>query len=115
VKQAPPPRRKRLSRSGEVNNHGVAQLEGETLEMELDDVYFEPTFVQTEPGTSATLTLHNEGDADHTFTIDELGIDEVVAAGQEAEVEVTMPQELPQRFYCRFHEGQGMQGAFFSE
>lgn len=103
-----------VSLEGTVNNEGIAQLRGDMLEMELDDFDFEPTFVQAEPGTSVTIEMHNEGDAAHTFTIDELGIDEVVDPGQRVEVEVTLPDELPQRFYCRFHVGQGMQGAFFT-
>jgi plastocyanin len=104
-----------VSLPGQVENHGIGRLEGASLEMEADDFYFEPTFVQTETGASTMLMIHNEGDATHTFTIDELGIDETIEPGQEIEVEVTLPEQLPVRFFCRFHETQGMQGAFFAE
>jgi plastocyanin len=103
-----------VSLSGELSNHGIGQLEGGNLEMEADDFYFEPTFVGADAGASTVVVIHNEGDVPHTFTIDEMGIDETIEPGQEVEVDVTLPDQLPVRFYCRFHQAQGMQGAFFA-
>jgi plastocyanin len=97
---------------GEVSDHGTEEA-GDTLELELDDFYFGPTFVQAQPGAAVTVTLTNEGDAPHTFTIDDLDIDEEVEPGDSRDVEVTLPDEGATRFYCRFHDAQGMQGAFF--
>jgi plastocyanin len=97
---------------GEVNDHGTEEA-GDTLELELDDFYFGPTFVQAQTGATVTVTLNNEGDAPHTFTIDDLDIDEEVAPGDSTDVEVTLPDEGATMFYCRFHVSQGMQGAFF--
>jgi len=62
-----------------------------------------------------TFVLENEGDAPHTFTIDALDIDTEVAPGGSAEVEVTLPGQDATLFYCRFHQGQGMQGAVYFE
>jgi plastocyanin len=103
--------------SGQVNDEGVEQLTGSepALEMEADDFYFEPTFVQTEAGATVTVTVGNEGDVDHTFTVDSLGISETVAPDETVEVEVEVPGDEALEFYCEFHEGQGMRGAFFTE
>ena len=100
---------------GDVENHGTEEADdGASIEMELDDFYFGPTFVKTTPGATITLELHNEGSNPHTFTIDALGIDEEVAAGDTAEVEVTLPDDGATAFYCSFHkDSNGMQGAFF--
>jgi plastocyanin len=58
-----------------------------------------------------TFTLTNAGDATHTFTIDELDVDEELAPGATAEVQADLPSDGGQlRFYCRFHAAQGMEG-----
>lgn len=101
-----------VSIEGEVNVHGSASVTGSEAEVELDDFYFDPTFFEAEPGATITVQLHNEGEASHTFTIDDLEIDETLDAGGEGEVEVTLPDSGPVVFYCRFHQAQGMQGAF---
>jgi plastocyanin len=102
---------------GEVENKGTAEATGDTadLEVEIDDNYFEPTFIKGTPGGTVTVTLHNEGSRPHTFTVDSLGIDEEVSGGDEVEVEVTLPDSGATPFYCRFHRDGGMQGAFFFE
>ncbi len=101
---------------GEVEDHGTGELEGEgETELELDDFYFGPTYLRGEPGSTVTLALVNEGDAPHTFTIDALDVDTEVAPGESTEVEVTLGDQGATVFYCRFHQGQGMQGAIFFE
>ena len=103
---------------GEVDDHGTEDLSGEddaTLELEADDFYFAPTFVKGEPGGTITVQVTNEGDAPHTFTIDDQEIDEEVQAGESAEAEVTVPEDGAIRFYCRFHTAGGMQGAVFTK
>jgi plastocyanin len=101
-----------VSLPGTVADHGTAALEGSALDLELDDQYFAPTFVEASPGATVTVTLTNEGDLPHTFTIDDTAVDEEVAAGESATVEVTLPDRGSLRYYCRFHVAGGMQGAF---
>jgi plastocyanin len=98
---------------GTVNDHGIGEVEDDELELELDDNYFGPTFVKGSPGGSVTVELVNEGSATHTFTSDALGVDEEVGPGDEASVTVTLPDEDAVEFHCRFHEAQGMKGAFY--
>lgn len=48
-------------------------------------------FQPTDPlvGSGSTLTLTNDGVATHTFTMEDQGIDEVIAAGEGSSVEIT--------------------------
>jgi plastocyanin len=96
-----------------ANDHGTKDVSGESkVEVELDDDYFEPTVLEGKPGERVTLELKNEGGSEHNLTIDELQIDQDVEPGDEAEVEVTFPDSGTLTFYCKYHRGQGMAGAF---
>ncbi|MGH2691086.1 MAG: cupredoxin domain-containing protein [Actinomycetota bacterium] len=64
------------------------------------DNAFEPT----DPAVSAdsTLTLRNDGEAAHTFTLEDGSIDEQVEPGAEASVSISLePGEYG--FACSFH------------
>jgi plastocyanin len=96
----------------DANDHGSMDVTGtDKISLEQDDFYFEPTVLEGEGGQTLTVELENEGDATHTFTVDELGVDEEVQAGDEGEAEVTFPDSGALLFYCRFHQGGGMRGA----
>jgi plastocyanin len=93
-------------------SHGSEDVTGtDEIELELDDFYFEPTVLEGEAGQTLTVSMFNEGDAPHTFTIDELQIDEELQPGDEGlTAEVTFPDSGALVFYCRFHVGGGMLG-----
>ena len=94
--------------------HGTGKVaDGGSIDVELDDTYFEPSFIEAPPGAKFTVELENEGELPHTFTVDSLDIDEQVAPGKTAEVEVTMPTATSP-FHCDFHGGMGMQGALIA-
>lgn len=102
-----------VSLSGTTNNHGSKTATG-TMEVELDDFYFGPTFVKATPGQRITLELKNEGKSTHTFTSPGLGnVDEQLAPGASKTITVTAPQAGNVTYFCRFHQGQGMQGAVY--
>jgi plastocyanin len=102
-----------VSLEGTVSDHGVGEIENDELELELDDNYFAPTFARGTPGAEVTVELVNEGNATHTFTSEALGVDEELGGGDSSSVTITLPEEGAVEFHCRFHEGQGMKGAFF--
>ena len=81
------------------------------VEVTADDFAFEPATIDGEAGETLTLEIENAGDAPHTFTVDELDVDEEIPPGESVEVEVTVPDSGGVDFYCRFHEGRGMKGA----
>ena len=95
-----------------ANDHGTKAVEdnGKT-EVELDDFYFKPTVLQGKAGEKVTLELKNEGQTEHSFTIDSQGIDQDIQPGDEAEVTVTIPKSGVVSFYCKFHKSSGMAGA----
>src|SRR4051794_10032453 len=94
----------------QANNHGSKSASGET-KVELDDYYFEPTVLKGSPGQKITLELENEGNAEHTFTVDAQGVDQELEPGDEAKVTVTIPKSGAISFYCKFHKDEGMAGA----
>lgn len=95
-----------------ATSHGSEEVSGtDQIEVEVDDFYFEPTVLEGEAGQTLTVSLFNEGEAPHTFTIDELRIDQELQPGDEGvTAEVTFPDSGALVFYCRFHAGGGMLG-----
>ena len=100
--------------TGDVNDHGTETFTDEAfeLELELDNFYFEPTYIKAPGGSTATIELFNEGSAPHTFTIDALEVDEELQPDERKTIEVELGTETRYEFYCRFHGDQGMRGAF---
>jgi plastocyanin len=83
---------------------------GEADEIELDDNYFEPKTITGKPGSKMTVELKNEGQAEHTFTIDSQKIDKELEGGEDAEVSFTIPKAGSVEFYCKYHKAAGMVG-----
>ena len=102
--------------TGKVNDKGTSDVSGKsdaTLEIETDDFYFKPTYVQAKPGQQIKVELHNEGKATHTFTVSSLGIDTQLAPDAKKDVTVTVPDQAGLvEFHCTFHGSMGMRGAF---
>jgi plastocyanin len=98
----------------EANDHGTKTVSKET-EVELDDYYFEPTVIQGKAGQKVTLELKNEGQVEHSFTLDAQHIDKTIGPGEDAKVTVTIPASGAVSFYCKFHKSEGMAGALAVE
>ena len=95
-----------------ANDHGTkAVVDSGKTEVELDDFYFKPTVLEGKPGQTVTLELKNEGETEHTFTIDSQNVDQDLGPGEEAKVDVTIPKSGVVSFYCKFHKSSGMAGA----
>jgi plastocyanin len=95
----------------EATDHGTEDVGGASeVELEADDFYFEPTVLTGEAGQEVTLTITNEGDAPHNFSITDQDIDENLDPGDETEVTVTFPDSGTVVFFCSFHQGNGMLG-----
>ena len=82
---------------------GAGQPAGD-LELEASNFAFQPTELDVDPGASATLAFTNADDVDHSFTSDDLGLDEVVEGGSSASITIDAPDEDGTiEFHCRFH------------
>lgn len=102
--------------SGTVTNKGTKDVSTKgavSMELELDNFYFEPTFIKVAPGQKLTLELKNEGSVPHTFTAPSLNIDKELQPDSKMDVTVTVPMSGTVPFFCRFHKNQGMQGAIY--
>jgi plastocyanin len=98
-----------------VNVFGQISVAGAkpTVTIKADDDIFGPTFVKVEKGATVSLTLENIGTHAHTFTIDALKVDQMLAPGESKTVAFTLPTEPGANFICKFHRPTGMQGAFY--
>lgn len=112
--EASPPAATSAPAAAQINDKGTKTFTSQdvSLELELDNFYFEPTFIKLPGDSTVTAELHNEGDVEHTFTSPALDIDEEVEPGARKEVEITIGAETRYEFYCRYHKDQGMRGAF---
>jgi plastocyanin len=82
---------------------GAGQAAGD-LELEASNFAFQPTELDVDPGASTTLAFTNADDVDHSFTSDDLGLDEVVEGGVGAIITIEAPDEDgTHEFHCRFH------------
>jgi plastocyanin len=77
----------------------------ETSELVAEDNHWDPVCLIASQGQEVTVT--NEGDASHTFTIPDSDVDFVLEPGDE--VRATIPGgldvEAENEFHCRFHGG----------
>ncbi len=95
---------------GTTPTETAASPAGDTLRMR--DNEFVPSEFTVQAGSE--ITLQNEGQAPHTFTIEGENIDHEVQAG-ETETESLELQPGTYDFVCRFHEAAGMVGTLTVE
>ena len=102
-----------------VTNKGTKDVSSKSsakLEVELDDKYFEPTFIKAKAGEKLTLELKNEGSLPHTFSSDTLSVDQQVDPGKSMTLSVTVPDSgVVFQFHCDFHQNAGMVGAVYTK
>jgi plastocyanin len=92
-------------RDGEVASKKEEKMEHAHGNMqELDDFYFEPKTVTVKRGEKVTITLHNKGQVEHTFTIKDLGIDVEVEPGKSKTVTIEGKQPGTYDLICKYHE-----------
>jgi YVTN family beta-propeller protein len=94
-----------------ASDHGTKQVAGlAELELEADDYYFAPTYLQGEPGQVLTLTVENESGTLHNLSIPDLHIDHDLPPQGKANVQITFPASGTVRFFCKIHAAMGMTG-----
>ncbi len=84
---------------------------GANLSVQAKDAYFEPASLTATFGENAELTVKNAGKLPHTFTIDELRVDQEIAPGKTVTLKLSPAEPGEFNFYCRFHVGSGMRGS----
>jgi plastocyanin len=96
------------SNGGNGGDGGSGDAGGMSVDVTAADFAFDPTTIEAEAGQEVTVTLVNEDDAEHSFTIDDPSVDTEAHGGESAEVSFTAPDSSVE-FYCRYHPDQ-MQG-----
>ena len=81
-----------------------------TMEVQLNDDYFNPETITIPSGKTTTLILKNEGQKEHTFTVEKLGIDAEVQPGKEKTITVKPQNPGTYELICRYHFNSGMVG-----
>lgn len=81
-----------------------------TIEVELNDDYFNPKVLTIPSGTTTTFILRNKGTKEHTFTVEKLGIDTEVQPGKEKNISVNPGKSGTYELICRYHFQEGMVG-----
>lgn len=102
----------RAGLSGPIEDRGSAEASGGAITLDASEFAFTPTCVEAGAGGSLTVTVTNGGSALHNLTVESLGIDQDVQAGESMTVEVTLPDAGALPFVCKYHVADGMQGAF---
>jgi|SRR6478609_58801 plastocyanin len=80
------------------------------IEVQLNDDYFNPETINIPSGKTTTLILKNEGQKEHTFTVEKLGIDAEVQPGKEKTITVKPQNPGTYELICRYHFNSGMVG-----
>jgi plastocyanin len=95
-----------------INFHGIGRVvDGETIEMEMDDDYFEPTVLKGPAGATVTIELQNEGFHPHNFSVPGQRIDLNCGVRAHGEVELAFPRSGVLLFTCKYTATSGMRGA----
>ncbi|MED4114258.1 cupredoxin domain-containing protein [Priestia megaterium] len=81
-----------------------------TMEVQLNDDFFNPETITIPSGKTTTLILKNEGQKEHTFTVEKLGIDAEVQPGKEKTITVKPQNPGTYELICRYHFNSGMVG-----
>jgi plastocyanin len=74
----------------------------ETAKITIADLAFHPDCFELPPGTS-TLAVQNTDDVDHTFTMDEVELNEGIDPGENAAVDVSAINDGVWPFHCSIH------------
>ncbi|MCM3727848.1 cupredoxin domain-containing protein [Neobacillus cucumis] len=81
-----------------------------SIEVKLNDDYFNPKVITIPNGRPTTLILKNEGRKEHTFTVEKLRIDAEVQPGKEKTITVKPNMPGTYDLICRYHFQEGMVG-----
>jgi plastocyanin len=94
-----------------ANDHGTKDVSGGGKEeVEVDSCYFNPTVFTGHAGDKLVLTLSNESDILHNFSLPEQSINKNIPSDGKVTVTVTFPTSGTLVFFCSIHQSLGMVG-----
>ena len=81
------------------NGGGTTQ----TVEVTASDFKFDPTSLSVDPGAEVEVTLTNDGDTAHTFTVSDMDLEIKADPGASATGTFTAPDSGTLDWVCSFH------------
>lgn len=84
---------------------------GATVNLVAKDFAFSPTTITATAGKPVTVTIKNEGQAEHNFSIESLKVNKDIEKGESQTVTFTPTQSGSLQFFCEYHkDSHGMVG-----
>lgn len=98
--------------TGCASEEEVSPPEEAVVNVTAGEGYFEPDVIMVDQGQDVTVFIANITEGNHTFTIDELGVNVSLAPGEQGEVTFTATEVGTFEFYCNEpgHRDAGMYG-----
>ena len=75
-----------------------------TLSLATQDFKFVPTTLTATAGKAVTVTIKNNGQAEHNFSISSLSVDKDIEKGESQTVTFTPSQSGKVEFFCKYHK-----------
>src|SRR5436309_1891921 len=96
-----------------ANYHGTKDVsKAKRVYIEIEDNYFKPTVIKGKPGQRLLVSIENESQSPHTFTIGGTYVDLVMEPGRVSQSPLRLPKSGNLSFYCTVQKKNGMAGAF---
>lgn len=73
------------------------------LKLTASDFKWDPTSLEMQAGSEVKVEVSNQGAATHSFTFEEAGADQDIAAGEDATVTFAAPDAGTYQFLCKYH------------
>lgn len=96
--------------SSSATTEATSTGKGKQTGLTTKDFEFSPKTLTATSGDAITITLKNEGQAEHNFSIDTLSVNQDVEPGQTQTVTFTPGATGNIEFVCKYHKGRGMTG-----
>lgn len=89
----------------------TASAGGATTNVVAKDFMFEPNTLTAKAGQAVTVTIKNEGQAEHNFSISSLNVNKDIESGKTETVTFTPTAAGSIQFFCEYHkDSKGMVG-----
>jgi plastocyanin len=96
----------------ESTSSTVSSGTAKSLTVDAYDFRFEPTSLTVDPGQAVKVSIHNDGEAKHNFSLEEAKVNVDVAKGEAKDATFTAPSKPGDyTYFCEYHRDRGMKGA----
>lgn len=92
---------------GESSNGGGGESSSTgAIELTAANISYDQDSIDVEPGSEVEVTLTNEDDTEHTFSIEDPAVEIEAEGGESASGTFTAPEEGSVEFFCEYHPDQ---------